>query len=169
MGMSTCEKCGAEYHLETAPRFCRRCDTLLLPAQPGTDPLPAEDREAAFRELVALIDSALPKNFYELTHKQLKDHLVQAIWEWASKTASPHPYPDMLLVQEFEQWVRRDFGPKLMPIRQVTLLREYHFRKDAGEVHHLSLTPREAEKLQLKTAPHGCEITPCECEDTELH
>ena len=168
MGTSTCKKCGTEYDLERAPRFCRRCGTPFFPAQPNTDPLSEEDREAAFQELIALIDSALPKNFNELTHDQLKEHLVQAIWEQSNpKAPVPRSDPDMDVVQDLERWVRRGFGPMLMPLRTVNLLREYHLRKGEGEIHHLSMTPKEAEKLQMKTAVYGCEITACDCEDID--
>jgi hypothetical protein len=162
--MSTCMNCGAEYDLERAPRFCRRCGIAFLPVQPSSDPPPEEEQDA-FQELVSCIESALPKNFKGLTRDELKEHLVRAIWEQTSRKAPvPRSDPDMEVVREVERWINRGFGARLMPIRTVNLLRKYHLRKDQGEIHHLSLTPKEAEKLQIRTAAFGCEITPCDCE-----
>ena len=170
MRTSTCKNCRAEYDLERAPRFCRNCGIPFFPLQPSTDPSTEENHEEALRELMSTIESALPENFKELTRDQLKEHLFQAIWKQENRKAPlPRSDPDMDVVQELEQWVRRGFGPKLMPVRTVNLLREYHLRKDAGEIHHLSLTPKEAEKLQMKTAAYRCEITPCDCESIREH
>jgi hypothetical protein len=194
MTISYCNACGAEvikvvssYSTgplkEIDPKFCRVCGNAFFEALYQEDfdadliqELPSWRELGEFDQLEEVIAAAVPKNFSELTLKQLRKHIVRWLWKrYTGIDIFISPEVRMAIEREREEVLQRclETGappPILLPEPKSywdealwDSVKEYHVVWINGLRTHLTLTPEEAEGIRPELARSYYTIEPCDC------